>query len=77
MYFKTISGSSSISRYLASIDSIYASCFTGDAWRDMTERGDSHDVSEAISRIGLYLHNGTATMLLPVAEAMLTYKEKR
>lgn len=65
-------GSSVISRYLASIDSTYGMYFTGDGWREVAER----EISEALNRIGLYLNNGTTTLLLPIAEAMLTYKEK-
>lgn len=34
------------------------------------------ELNEALNRIGLYLNNGSTTILLPIAEAMLTYKEK-
>ena len=67
------SGSSSISRYLASVDSTYGAYFAGEKWRDLSER----EINEVVNKIGLYMNNGTSTIFLPVAEAMLTYKEKR
>ncbi|EEB13376.1 conserved hypothetical protein [Pediculus humanus corporis] len=65
-------GSSSISRYLASVDSTYGAYFAGEKWRDLSER----EINEVVNKIGLYMNNGTSTIFLPVAEAMLTYKEK-
>ncbi|KAK6638739.1 hypothetical protein RUM43_007007 [Polyplax serrata] len=65
-------GSSSISRYLASVDSTYGAFFTGDKWRDVIER----EVNEVVNRISHYMNSVNYTILLPVAEAMLTYKER-
>lgn len=70
-----LAGASSIARYLASLDSTYAASFAGDAWRDMMEA--RADAVEAATRVTRYLHNASATVMLPIAEAMLTYKEKR
>lgn len=77
------SGGSWLGRYLCSLDANYALAFGGDAWREVVERAERAELSKAdwqevVGRISRYLHNATGALLhLPVAEAMLTYKEKR
>ncbi|XP_075222102.1 phosphofurin acidic cluster sorting protein KrT95D isoform X2 [Lycorma delicatula] len=69
-------GNNTLCRYLGSLDGIYNAAFASESWRDILERGDS---SEAATRIQRYVQqsSGQATVHLPIAEAMLTYKEKR
>ncbi|XP_071439474.1 phosphofurin acidic cluster sorting protein 2 [Hetaerina americana] len=111
-------GSNSLSRYLGSLDVLYASAFSGDTWRDLIERAtegsaasvatsptpspltsalpsnssvlnslnssndpdslaaSSPEWREALSRVQRYLRGATATLQLPIAEAMITYKER-
>lgn len=75
-------GGSWLGRYLCSLDTNYASAFGGDAWREVVERAErvelcKADWQEVVGRISRYLHNTSGSLLhLPVAEAMLTYKEK-
>ncbi|XP_046401591.1 phosphofurin acidic cluster sorting protein 1 [Ischnura elegans] len=111
-------GSNMLSRYLGSLDVLYASAFSGDTWRELIERAtegsaasvatsptpspltsalppnssalnslnstnDSDSLAasspewrEALSRVQRYLRGATATLQLPIAEAMITYKER-
>ncbi|KAE8741041.1 hypothetical protein FOCC_FOCC013453 [Frankliniella occidentalis] len=75
-------GGSWLGRYLCSLDANYALAFGGDAWREVVERAErgelcKADWQEVVGRICRYLHNTSGALLhLPVAEAMLTYKEK-
>jgi len=70
--------SSILARYLASLDSMYAASFSGDSWRELTERLDSKiECQEAMNRIQRYLVAANSYVALPVAEAMVTYKERR
>uniref|UniRef100_A0A1B6E1T5 Phosphofurin acidic cluster sorting protein 2 n=1 Tax=Clastoptera arizonana TaxID=38151 RepID=A0A1B6E1T5_9HEMI len=66
-------GSNTVCRYLGSLDSLYNSSFVSDSWKDVLERGESIEI---INRIQRYLQQANATVQLPIAEAMLTYKEK-
>lgn len=78
-----VPGGSWLGRYLCSLDANYASAFGGDAWREVVERAERSELckadwQEVVGRICRYLHNTSGALLhLPVAEAMLTYKEKR
>ncbi|CAB3384172.1 Hypothetical predicted protein [Cloeon dipterum] len=62
-----------LARYLSSLDSMYAAYFSGDSWKEMTER---LDCQEAMNRIQRYLVAANSYVALPVAEAMVTYKER-
>lgn len=65
-------GTNNLSKYLASIDSRYAMLF-GDEWRELAEREVSN-VNETVARISEYLVSSNSTLLLPIAEAMVTYR---
>ncbi|XP_023245511.1 phosphofurin acidic cluster sorting protein 2 [Copidosoma floridanum] len=66
-------GSNSLSKYLATIDTRYASLF-GDEWRELAER-EAAGASESAARVTEYLATSATTLLLPIAEAMVTYRE--
>ena len=69
-----------MSKHLGSVDPVYASLFLHDSWRELLEKAEpgKSDVSEIVSRISKYLECSTDSLVhLPVAEAMVTYKEKR
>ena len=69
-----------VSKYLGSVDPVYASLFLHDSWRELLEKAEPEksDVSEIVSRISKYLECSTDSLVhLPVAEAMVTYKERR
>lgn len=61
-------------RYLGSLDGVYNSTFVTESWKELLERGETN---ELVNRIQRYLMQSNATVNLPIAEAMLTYKEKR
>lgn len=65
-------GLNSLSRYLSSIDSRYSMLF-GDEWRELSEREVSN-ANETVARISEYLVSSNSTLLLPIAEAMVTYR---
>jgi hypothetical protein len=67
-----------MARYLGSVDSMYAASFCGDGWRELVERLESKtECQEALTRIQRYLVAANSSLPLPVAEAMVTYKERR
>ncbi|RZF43084.1 hypothetical protein LSTR_LSTR001262 [Laodelphax striatellus] len=68
-------GNNTLCRYLGSLDGVYNATFASDSWREILERGDS---GEAVNRIQRYVQQATssATVHLPIAEAMLAYREK-
>ena len=74
-------GSNSVSKYIGSLDPHYASLFLHDSWKELLEMAEpgKAEVGEIVNRVIQYLQAGTADNLvqLPVAEAMVTYKEKR
>jgi len=78
-----VAGISWLARYISSVDSTYGAMFNSESWRDLVDRADRGDLSKAewqelIGRLTQYLHGtGSQMLYLPVAEAMLTYKEKR
>jgi PACS-1 cytosolic sorting protein. len=59
-----------------SLDATYNSMFLSDSWKESLDRA-SLDATEAVTRILHYVSIASTPVLLPVAEAMLTYKEKR
>ncbi|KAK4316071.1 hypothetical protein Pmani_012715 [Petrolisthes manimaculis] len=69
-------GINSLAKYLGSIDSIYGAAFVSESWREVVERWEKPDVQEAVNRVHRYLTQAQQTLHLPIAEAMLTYKEK-
>lgn len=68
---------STFAKYLGSIDPVYYSNFCNGAWKDFHEGHlssfSSHDV---FHRITNYLTGATFCIQIPVAEAMIMYKEK-
>ena len=72
-----------VAKYIGSQDSIYSSLFLHDSWRDILEKAEpsSNDVLELVSRVEQYVNSCGSTdnnlMHLPIAEAMVTYKERR
>lgn len=59
---------------MGSLDGVYNSTFVTESWKELLERGETN---ELVNRIQRYLMQSNATVNLPIAEAMLTYKEKR
>ncbi|XP_063977694.1 phosphofurin acidic cluster sorting protein 2 isoform X4 [Diachasmimorpha longicaudata] len=66
-------GSNTLSKYLASVDNKYSMLF-GDEWKELLER-DVGGAAEGAARVSEYLANVGPTLLLPIAEAMVTYRE--
>lgn len=66
-------GLNTLSKYLCSIDNKYSILF-GDEWKELLER-EAGGASEGAARVFDYLTNSGTTLLLPIAEAMVTYRE--
>lgn len=79
-------GSSSIARYLSAVDASYALLFGTDSnWTQLCERAVAGgfdqtqarpEVIEIVNRIQKYLHNMGPCTQIPIAEAMVNYKEE-
>lgn len=74
-------GSSAISRYLSLIDMTYGSLFGSENWTQLCERGSNcdgvkADQIELTSRIQRYVHSSGPCTQIPIAEAMVNYKEE-
>lgn len=76
-------GSSSISRYLSQIDSSYASIFGNENWSQLCESASSQDpiqakaeIQEITNRIQGYLQTAGPCTQIPIAEAMVNYKDE-
>lgn len=76
-------GSSSISRYLSTIDSSYASMFGNESWSQLCESAASvepvqakPEIQEIVNRIQRYLHTAGPCTQIPIAEAMVNYKDE-
>ncbi|XP_054259637.1 phosphofurin acidic cluster sorting protein 2 [Macrosteles quadrilineatus] len=67
-------GNNTLGRYLSSLDAVYNAAFGNESWKDLLEKGETN---EPVNRIQRYLLQSNTTVNLPIAEAMLTYKEKR
>nr|CAD7431840.1 unnamed protein product [Timema monikensis] len=67
-----------LARYLASVDGVYGAAFSVDLWKELLERAEVQktDCQEMLNRVHRYLHGASTTLQLPIAEAMITYKEK-
>ena len=75
-------GVNSVSKHIGTHDPIYATLFLHESWKELLEMAEpgKAEVSEIVNRISQYLTNATNNenlINLPVAEAMVTYKEKR
>ncbi|XP_053806279.1 phosphofurin acidic cluster sorting protein 2 isoform X4 [Vidua macroura] len=73
-------GSHPVAKYLGSVDYRYNNFFQDLAWRDLFNKLEAQTtVSEApdvVSRITQYIAGANCAHQLPIAEAMLTYKQK-
>ena len=91
-FFLSFPGVNTISRYLGSRDPAYHSLFVHDSWRELVEAAGESGRSgqEVVARIDKYLRHSSSSSYvtesaapsglvvgLPVAEAMVTYKERR
>jgi len=65
-------GSNTLTRYLSSIDTKYSKLF-GDEWKELLER-EGGGSSECAARASEYLATANTILLLPIAEAMVTYR---
>ncbi|XP_036737974.2 phosphofurin acidic cluster sorting protein 2 isoform X5 [Manis pentadactyla] len=74
-------GSHPVARYLGSVDHRYNNFFQDLAWRDLFNRLEAQstvqDTPDVVSRITQYISGANCAHQLPIAEAMLTYKQKR
>ncbi|XP_015585151.1 phosphofurin acidic cluster sorting protein 2 isoform X2 [Cephus cinctus] len=66
-------GSNTLSKYLGSLDTKYSMLF-GDEWKELLER-EAGGASEGAARVSEYLASAGPTLSLPIAEAMVTYRE--
>lgn len=73
-------GNSAISRYLSSIDNSYATLFGSESWQQLCLNSESSqskaDAMEITNRIQRYLHSSGPCTQIPIAEAMVNYKEE-
>ncbi|XP_027622386.1 LOW QUALITY PROTEIN: phosphofurin acidic cluster sorting protein 2 [Tupaia chinensis] len=74
-------GSHPVARYLGSVDYRYNNFFQDLAWRDLFNRLEAQsaaqDTLDIVSRVTQYIAGANCAHQLPIAEAMLTYKQKR
>ncbi|XP_022052790.1 phosphofurin acidic cluster sorting protein 2 isoform X1 [Acanthochromis polyacanthus] len=74
-------GAHPVSKYLGTIDYRYNSLFQDAAWRDLFHKPEAPVVAQenpdVVSRVTQYMVGANGAHQLPIAEAMLTYKQKR
>ncbi|XP_069573754.1 phosphofurin acidic cluster sorting protein 2 isoform X4 [Brachyistius frenatus] len=74
-------GAHPVSKYLGTIDYRYNSLFQDAAWRDLFLKPEAPVVAQenpdVVSRVTQYMVGANGAHQLPIAEAMLTYKQKR
>ncbi|XP_046750893.1 phosphofurin acidic cluster sorting protein 2 isoform X1 [Diprion similis] len=66
-------GSNTLARYLCSVDSRYSMLF-GEEWKEIMER-EGGGATEGAARVTEYLATCGPLLSLPIAEAMVTYRE--
>ncbi|GAB6022099.1 hypothetical protein CHUAL_006242 [Chamberlinius hualienensis] len=73
-------GPNSLAKYLCNVDVTYQASFGDQLWRDCVEKVDNNnpktDFQELINRTGRFINSPVNIIHLPIAEAMVTYKEK-
>lgn len=74
VFFSFFLGSGHLCRYLGSLDNLYNLLFITDSWK---ERLENMDYDEIGARVQRYLQQANSCIQLPIAEAMLTCKDKR
>uniref|UniRef100_A0A8D0GD34 Phosphofurin acidic cluster sorting protein 2 n=1 Tax=Sphenodon punctatus TaxID=8508 RepID=A0A8D0GD34_SPHPU len=74
-------GSHPVAKYLGSVDYRYHNFFQDLAWRDWFNKLEAQttvqETPDIVSRITQYIAGANCAHQLPIAEAMLTYKQKR
>ncbi|XP_017271470.1 phosphofurin acidic cluster sorting protein 2 isoform X3 [Kryptolebias marmoratus] len=74
-------GAHPVSKYLGTIDYRYNSLFQDAAWRDLFHRPEApliaQESPDVVSRVTQYMEGANGAHQLPIAEAMLTYKQRR
>ncbi|XP_073212357.1 phosphofurin acidic cluster sorting protein 2 isoform X7 [Lepidochelys kempii] len=74
-------GSHPVAKYLGSVDYRYNNFFQDLAWRDLFNKLEAQttvqETPDIVSRITQYIAGANCAHQLPIAEAMLTYKQKR
>ncbi|KAM4662830.1 phosphofurin acidic cluster sorting protein 2 isoform 3-T3 [Discoglossus pictus] len=74
-------GSHPVAKYLGQVDYKYNILFQDPAWRDLFTKLDTQntvqDPLDVASRVTQYIAGANCAHQLPIAEAMLTYKQKR
>ncbi|KAM8921027.1 phosphofurin acidic cluster sorting protein 2 isoform 2-T2 [Pelodytes ibericus] len=73
-------GSNPVAKYLGSVDYRYNNLFQDPTWRDLFTKLDAQaavqDPPDVASRVTQYVTGANCAHQLPIAEAMLTYKQK-
>ncbi|XP_023691798.1 phosphofurin acidic cluster sorting protein 2 isoform X3 [Paramormyrops kingsleyae] len=73
-------GSHAVSKYLGTIDYRYNSLFQDAAWKDLFHKPEApvgvQECPDVVSRVTQYMVGANGAHQLPIAEAMLTYKQK-
>ncbi|TFK06898.1 CMP-N-acetylneuraminate-beta-galactosamide-alpha-2,3-sialyltransferase 1 [Platysternon megacephalum] len=73
-------GSHPVAKYLGSVDYRYNNFFQDLAWRDLFNKLEAQTIvqetPDIVSRITQYIAGANCAHQLPIAEAMLTYKQK-
>lgn len=80
-------GSNPVAKYLGTVDYKYNNLFQDSAWRELFSKLDAqtsdvsllsaiHDPPDVVSRVTQYIAGANCAHQLPIAEAMLTYKQK-
>ncbi|XP_038639969.1 phosphofurin acidic cluster sorting protein 2 isoform X3 [Scyliorhinus canicula] len=74
-------GSHPVSKYLSSIDYRYNNFFQDAAWQDFFTKTEApsivQEIPDVVARVTQYISSANISHQLPIAEAMLTYKQKR
>ncbi|KAM4541055.1 phosphofurin acidic cluster sorting protein 2 isoform 3-T3 [Fundulus diaphanus] len=73
-------GAHPVSKYLGTIDYRYNSLFQDAAWRDLFHKPEAPVIAQespdVVSRVTQYMEGANGAHQLPIAEAMLTYKQR-
>ncbi|XP_062908702.1 phosphofurin acidic cluster sorting protein 2 isoform X10 [Mobula hypostoma] len=73
-------GSHPVAKYLSTIDYRYNNFFQDAVWQDFFTKTEApsivQEIPDVVSRVTQYISNANIAHQLPIAEAMLTYKQK-
>ncbi|XP_077416236.1 phosphofurin acidic cluster sorting protein 2 isoform X2 [Vanacampus margaritifer] len=74
-------GAHPVSKYLGTVDYRYNALFQDAAWKDLFHKPEAPVIAQespdVVSRVTQYMLGANGAHQLPIAEAMLTYKQKR